>query len=713
MIKYLAVLPVLGSLFCTSLGFFTFSRNMRHQANVGFLMGMLSLSIAEAGGAVTLLAGSDGGMALFGMRLVLVGQALLPACWLVFSSSFARGKEGEGEPSMWRFVIIPVWILSICFLGLLFSSRLIPDVSYGTDGTFMIEVPIFLFGPLGRYFYVFLILGLVLNLVQLENTLRASRGSKRWQIKYVIIGVGAILFFYVYLASQALLFSAYNLEFILLTSVVTLVSSAVIALFIVRHRLLDVDVFISRYVVYNSVTLLVVGLYLLAVGVVAQGIKYFEIPFSYFFTTIFIFLSILLLVVLLFTASIRRKVQLFINRHFYKHKYEFRDKWMETIDRISSENSVENICVTLSDIIEETMGVRNVNVWLYDAVRGRYRLFNRVYSNDFVTVGNSHPLARLVRQVKKTFYIEDYLEDIQNREDDYIKLKELLSATGAVLCSPMVAGEDVVGFVLQGEDISGEAYRQDDFEFLKAVTTQAAVQIKNINLARDLMAAREMEVFHKMASFIMHDLKNLANTLSLVSQNARYNMDNPDFRKDAVRTIDSTVSRMKGLIEKFSRIPKETVLNKHEVNLKRLVDNALKKVHLGGSKKVVVANRIGDLPPINVDAEAFEMVLINLVANACDAIGEEGKIEITASVDGNTVRISVSDTGRGMSQDFIDKALFRPFKSTKKGGFGIGLYQCKTVIEAHGGSIDVESKEGKGTTFTVSLPLGGVLNGRG
>ena len=123
----------------------------------------------------------------------------------------------------------------------------------------------------------------------------------------------------------------------------------------------------------------------------------------------------------------------------------------------------------------------------------------------------------------------------------------------------LVAGRDLLGGVLQGEDLSGEPYGVDDFQLLKALTTQAAVQIKNIRLAQDLIASKEVDAFSKMSSFIMHDLKNLTNSLSLLSQNARQNMDNPEFQKDAMDTIDRTITRMKGLIERLSTDRKSVV----------------------------------------------------------------------------------------------------------------------------------------------------------
>ena len=100
-------------------------------------------------------------------------------------------------------------------------------------------------------------------------------------------------------------------------------------------------------------------------------------------------------------------------------------------------------------------------------------------------------------------------------------------------------------------------------------------------------------------------------------------------------------------------------------------------------------------------------MLTNLVLNADQATGEHGDITIKTVCDAGRVVLSVVDNGSGMSDAFVAESLFRPFQSTKKDGMGIGLFQSKMIVEAHGGRIDVRSEEGSGTTFDVVLPVNG------
>jgi hypothetical protein len=162
---------------------------------------------------------------------------------------------------------------------------------------------------------------------------------------------------------------------------------------------------------------------------------------------------------------------------------------------------------------------------------------------------------------------------------------------------------------------------------------------------------------------------------------------------------------MKRLIGKLSATANRGIeINKEKIDIKSLIDSAIKRLALTKNKDIAVINELNSIPQISVDSDAMEMVFFNLISNAYEAIGKDGRITVQASLSDGNVCITVSDNGAGMSKEFMERELFKPFKTTKKTGFGIGLFQCKAIIEAHGGSIEAESKEGKWTVFRVRLP---------
>ena len=694
MYNYFAAFPILNITLCLGLGFFTLSHSARHPANIGFALGLSTLIVTEIGSAIVLISVFNKDVALTGMRLVFIGESLIPAAWLVFSLSFARVNHKE-VLKMWS----PV-------LALVFLSGLVFCFNVGSSDFVYLEpsnapLPLFSLGSVGKYFYIYVILGLILSLVQLENTFRVSVGEQRVQIKYVIFGVGGILSFIIYLASQALLFSLLDINMLPVRSVVILISVSIMALFIVRHKLLEADIYISRYVILNSATILIVGFYLLAVGLVTQGIKYFNVPFNYFISTLFVFVCVLILAIFLFTPAMNRKVQHFINRHFYRHKYDFRDSWMESIEEISPKTSEEELQKTLKDLIMKKIGAKRFYMWLYDPVFRGYSLAVTVKPLECTRIEEDHSLISLIKSKMAPFMIDESTNSMNDEKGS--EIDRFIEGTEAVLCAPLIASRQIVGFILLGREVSGEEYVENDFEILNALTTQAAIQIKNIRLGNDLINAKEVEAFGKMSYFITHDLKNLTNSLSLLSQNARHNMDNPEFQKDAMNTIEKTTLRMKRLIEKLSTVPKGVELKRQTVDLGVMIDHAISKVPHSKDKNVVITKDIDGFPDVFVDPESMEMVVLNLLTNAYDAIQGTGNITIRAFEKMENVNVEISDTGAGMSSEFMKNSLFKPFTSTKENGFGIGLYQCKDIVEAHGGRIDVVSRPGEGTTFTLSF----------
>jgi putative PEP-CTERM system histidine kinase len=216
--------------------------------------------------------------------------------------------------------------------------------------------------------------------------------------------------------------------------------------------------------------------------------------------------------------------------------------------------------------------------------------------------------------------------------------------------------------------------------------------------------SREFEAFHRLTSFVIHDLKNSISALSLLSDNALRHFNDPEFQRDAVKTVARTTDRMKALLARLASAPEAGGLRRESVDLVALVMEAT--APLLRNDRVEIVHEVSALPPLPGDPEALLRVIQNLVGNAAQSIDARGVVTVrTYEAEGRAI-LEVADTGCGMSEEFIRKSLFSPFRTTKKGGWGIGLYQTKGLVEAHGGTIEVASKEGAGTTFRVSLPTG-------
>jgi signal transduction histidine kinase len=157
------------------------------------------------------------------------------------------------------------------------------------------------------------------------------------------------------------------------------------------------------------------------------------------------------------------------------------------------------------------------------------------------------------------------------------------------------------------------------------------------------------------------------------------------------------------MIARFSALRQRPDSVRVEADLNQLVSEALDRV--SEMPNVELTRELQPLPSILADREQIQSVVTNLVLNARDAVSPGGRIQVRTEHRGTRAVLSVIDNGSGMSQAFVKESLFRPFQSTKKKGFGIGLFQSRAIVQAHGGAMHVESEVGRGTTFVASFPV--------
>jgi putative PEP-CTERM system histidine kinase len=267
---------------------------------------------------------------------------------------------------------------------------------------------------------------------------------------------------------------------------------------------------------------------------------------------------------------------------------------------------------------------------------------------------------------------------------------------------PLIDRGKVLGVITMGDRVGGVSFSLQDFDLLKCVGDQAAASLLTVQLAQKLLRAKELEAFQTMAAFFVHDLKNAATTLSLMLQNLPVHFDDPAFREDALRGISKTVNHINRLIGRLSLLRHELKIQPAEADLNELVVKAV--VGLEKKPGFMFIKNLAPLPKLLLDQEQIVKVITNLVLNATEAVAGDGEVRITTSQHNGWAVLAVADNGCGMSAEFLNHALFRPFQTTKENGLGIGMFQSKMIVEAHRGRIAVASEPGKGTTFQVFLP---------
>jgi putative PEP-CTERM system histidine kinase len=270
------------------------------------------------------------------------------------------------------------------------------------------------------------------------------------------------------------------------------------------------------------------------------------------------------------------------------------------------------------------------------------------------------------------------------------------------LVVPVFLGKRLYGFIVLQRPRTVPSLNFEDHDLLKTAGSHVGMHINQAEADKRLAESRQFGTYNRLTAFLMHDLNNLLAQQSLVVKNAERFRDNPKFVDDAIDTIANSVSRMKRLVEQLSSGSK--VAQSQPTDLRKALTKAAKRCSAGNP---VPGIRVGEEPLwVLADMERLTTVFEHLFRNAQDATDADGEIDVSAEIVNRAVKVSIRDTGEGMSPEFVRERLFRPFDSTKGSqSMGIGAYQARDYVRALGGQMDVSSLPGHGTTFTIHLPM--------
>jgi signal transduction histidine kinase len=240
------------------------------------------------------------------------------------------------------------------------------------------------------------------------------------------------------------------------------------------------------------------------------------------------------------------------------------------------------------------------------------------------------------------------------------------------------------------------------------VSNQLGHLILTHKLSEELLLAREWDSFNRFASFILHDLKNLATLQGMTLDNAKHLRDNPHFISDAFATFSQTTEKMINLIASLSVQRGQFSLKQQPVNILEVIAQTFDDLKIEQRNGVRVKTAF---PPKNAlgvisgDPELLQKAFTNLLLNAIQSLPKgEGAVEVTVSQEPRgMITTSIRDNGCGIAPERLE-SLFRPFQTTKEKGLGIGLCHTRSIIEVHGGQIRIESQLNAGTRVEVELP---------
>jgi putative PEP-CTERM system histidine kinase len=650
----------------------------------------------------------------FWQRMQLIVASFLPALWLLFSVSFARANYAE-QISRWKWVLVLSLVLPLSLVTL-FNAAFFAGPPILTDkSTLFLHI-----GWSGYLWHLLWVILAVMILMNLERTFRHATGHMRWQTKFMFLGIGGIFAVHLFTDSQTVLFKVVNTGLDIVDLGALLVGDILILRSLLRGKPLNVSLQLSHQFLYNSFTALIVGIYFISLGVIAWLSIQFAWIRNVHIAIFLIFVAVIGMAAILLSDRFRMKRKRFISRHFKRPQYDYQKIWEGFTTKTTSVTQTRDLCNIIVRMVSETLEILSVSIWLVDEKQERLSFGGSTVFTD-AQVEELKLFGQGGDELIRAMADQTLPVDLAGREDDWAAdLKrtygfEETKESRIRYCVPLNAAGQLIGIMTLSEKVFYEPLSFEESELVKTIADQAAAGLLNLRLSERLRKTRELEAFQSMSAFFMHDLKNLASKLSLVTQNLPVYMDNPDFRADALKTISQSVAKINTMSSRLSLLSQKLELAFRETDLNELIKAAVSDAK--GYVSIPVLQHLDIVPLLPIDREQIHKVMENLLMNASDALNSGDSIlnsGIKYTVPGITVatrcrdnwtEISIRDTGCGMSREFIEKSLFRPFQTTKKQGMGIGLYHCKTIVEAHGGRIEVESEEGRGTTFRVLLPM--------
>jgi putative PEP-CTERM system histidine kinase len=216
-----------------------------------------------------------------------------------------------------------------------------------------------------------------------------------------------------------------------------------------------------------------------------------------------------------------------------------------------------------------------------------------------------------------------------------------------------------------------------------------------------LLEAKKFDAFNRMSAFVVHDLKNIVSQLSLMLKNAKRLHANPEFQQDMLLTVENSLEKMRQLMLQL-REGKTPLGGQSGVELEPIV-RRVEAVALGRGRPIEI--EITDAVMTRGHEERIERVIGHVVQNALDATTPTDRVWLKLSRYKGQAQVEVGDTGHGMSREYVQTRLFKPFQSTKAAGMGIGSYESFQYVKELGGNIQVDTRPNWGTVMTIALPL--------
>jgi putative PEP-CTERM system histidine kinase len=635
--------------------------------------------------AWALLSASQGAAA----PLALASEIARNLAWLGFMYAFWRRDEGQGKHLTVGALYGALLFVGVVQLGFVLVQA---DAQQGTGITRAVTYSSFVLGMLFS----------VGALVLVHNLYTAGTTDTRSALRLPLTALSVIWVYDLNLYTVSYLSASWSVELLALRGLAVGMAAPLIALS--ANAAGGLRVRLSRTATFQTLSLGAIGAYLIAMVALNAVLGALLGNHARPVQVAFVFGCSVIALVLLPSARFRAWFKVKIAKHLFQHRYDYRAEWLRFSETLGNPGATSTpldtrVVQALADITESPFGCL-----MEPDGAGSLVVRSKWNWPDLASAGQA-ATSRTVDFFERTGRIVelDALRgDFEGNDEEAAAVPEwLLADQSAWAIVPLIHFGRLAGLVVLGRPLVARTLDWEDFDLLKVVGSQVATYLAEAHGQEALATAQRFDEFNRRFAFIMHDIKNLVSQLSLVARNAEKYAGNPDFQADMIVTLKSSVARMNDLLARLSQHNKAQAEEPRAIQvgpvLERIV-TAKRMQHAvvttGEPKLYLVA-----------DPARLEQAVVHLVQNAIEASPPTEPVTLRVRTVRDQAVIEVIDKGCGMSTHFIRTDLFKPFTSTKDGGFGVGAFEARALVTAMGGRLDVQSREGEGTTFSIFLPL--------
>lgn len=541
----------------------------------------------------------------------------------------------------------------------------------------------------------------VFGLILLEQLFRNVADNSRWNAKPLCLGLGVVFVFDLYVFSQGVLFGRLDADAVGIRGAVHALAVPLLLLASRRRSDWIARLQMSRAAVFHSAATVLAGGYLLIVAAIGYYIRFFGGAWGSALQLVALFAALIVFVALAVSGTVRSRLRVLVGKHFFSYRYDYRKEWLRFTAMLSPMGSPAEMGTLvirgMADMVESPAGA----LWMRGPEQAEFvqaARWNVAAANDREPTDSA--FARFL--LDKGWIVD--LEQCRNQPERYAGLALpawLAAAQQFWLVVPLIVADELIGFVALSPPRTPVDLNWEVTDLLKTASRQAAGFLAQMRATEALLETRKFDAFNRMSAFVVHDLKNIVTQLSLMLKNAQRLRDNPEFQQDMLVTVESSLEKMRQLMLQL-RDGEAPPGGQSGVDLVPIV-RRIEAVAAERGRTVEV--RVVDPVVTRGHEGRIERVLGHVVQNALDATQPTDRVWLTLARCSGQARVEIGDTGQGMSQDYVQTRLFRPFQTTKPTGMGIGTYESFQYVRELGGSISVETELARGTVMMIALPL--------